>query len=160
MMKRLGQLAGLFAVAALVTPMPSLAGAQVPYSGSDSGGFTAPASCATGIQIVITGSGHATHLGSYAYTSTECFNPVTGTFSGSPTLTAANGDTLAGTYSGHVFPTADPNVIGYEEVLVVTGGTGRFAGASGEFQVSGVANLATGDYSQTMSGTVSSPGSA
>jgi hypothetical protein len=149
----------LVVLAALILPTQALAGAQVPYKGSDSGGFAVPGTCAAGLQIVIAGSGNATLLGRYTYNSTECFNPATGGFAGSPTLTAANGDTVVGAYSGQVFPTADPNVITYEEVLVVTGGTGRFAGASGEFEVSGVANLATGEYSQTMSGTLSTPGS-
>jgi hypothetical protein len=156
------QRAGLLLVvlAALALPLRALADAQVPYQGSDSGGFAVPGTCGAGLQVVIAGSGNATHLGRYAYNAIECFNPATGAFAGSPTLTVANGDTLVGTYSGQVFPTADPNVITYEEVLVVTGGTGHFAGASGEFEVSGLANLATGEYSQTMAGTLSSPGSA
>jgi hypothetical protein len=57
-----------------------------------------------------------------------------------------------------VFPTDDPDVITYEEDLVITGGTGRFAGANDQLHVSGVANLATGEYSQTLSGNVSKPG--
>jgi hypothetical protein len=157
-MKRFLRVAGLLGVlAALVMPMRALAGAQLPFKGADSGVFTVPGGCDSGVQVVITGSGSATYLGRYTYSSTECFNPDTGSFTGVPTLTAANGDTLTGTYSGQVFPTPDPNVIEYEEVLVVTAGTGRFAGAHGEFEVVGVANLSTGEYAQTMSGTLSRP---
>lgn len=143
-----------------LAPQPALAAAQVPFKGSDRGVFTVPGPCDGGLQVLISGVGNATHLGRYVYASTECFDPATGAFAGTPTLTAANGDTIVGSYSGQVFPTDDPNVITYEEELVITGGTGRFAGASGQVHGSGVANLATGEYSQTLSGTVSSPGSA
>ena len=67
---------------------------------------------------------------------------------------------LFGTYSGQAFPTGDPNVLTYEDPGVVTGGTGRFADASGSVTQSGVANLATGEYEGTLTGSVSSPGSA
>jgi hypothetical protein len=72
---------------------------------------------------------------------------------------AANGDAISGSYAGIV-----ANVVGdlgfYEQDNVITGGTGRFAGASGQFHLSGIANLATLDSSQQISGTVSSPGSS
>jgi len=74
-------------------------------------------------------------------------------------MTAANGATISGTYAGVVV-----SVVGdlgyYEQDNVITGGTGRFAGASGGFHLSGIANLATLESSQRLSGTVSSPGSA
>jgi hypothetical protein len=101
---------------------------------------------------VIDGTGQATHLGAYTYAATECFDPVSGAFAGSSTLTAANGDAITGTYEGHVSGTADPNVIAYQEDFELTGGTGRFAGATGTLQVAGVANLFTLEYSQTLTG--------
>ena len=132
---------------------------EVPFKGSDQGGFQLPGACPGGNleRVVINGTGHATQLGAYAYAATECFDPVSGAFSGSSTLTAANGDALTGTYEGQVSVTADPNVIAYEEELEVTGGTGRFAGATGTLQVAGLASLLTLEYSQTMTGTLSRP---
>jgi hypothetical protein len=109
--------------------------------------------------VVINGTGRATQLGAYTYTATECFDAASGTFAGSATLTAANGDRIAGTYEGQVSATADPNIIAYQEELELSGGTGRFAGATGILRVDGVANLSTLDYSQTLTGTVSRPGS-
>lgn len=152
----------LVALAVLTLPVQALAGPQVPFKGSDVGGFTLTPGgiCASGwFQVDITGAGNATHLGRYAYGAAECFNPTTGAFAGSFTLTAANGDKVAGTYAGQVSATPDPNVVGYVEEAVVAGGTGRFAGATGTLQISGLANLATGEYSQTLSGNLSSPGS-
>jgi len=62
-----------------------------------------------------------------------------------------------GTYEGQVSGTADPNVITYQEELELSGGTGRFAGATGTLQVAGVANLSTFEYGQILTGTVSRP---
>lgn len=134
---------------------------EVPFRGSDVGAFDLPGSCPDGsLEVVISGTGRATQLGTYTYTANECFDPLRGTFTGAPILTAANGDTLAGTYSGRVFATTDPDVIAYEEDLTITGGTGRFAGGTGTLQVTGVANLATLEYTQTLIGTVSTPGTS
>jgi hypothetical protein len=132
---------------------------DVPFKGSDEGGFQLPGACAGGslAEVVIDGTGRATQLGAYTYSATECFDAVSGAFAGSATLTAANGDAMTGTYQGQVSGTDDPNVIAYEEELELTGGTGRFAGATGTLQVAGVANLLTLEYGQTLTGTVSRP---
>lgn len=150
----------LVVVAALVLPIGAQAGAQVPLKGSDVGGFTLGVACAPGSAVVdIDGTGNATHVGRYVYAALECFNPTTLLYTGTFELTAANGDTIAGTYSGEVV-----SIVGsvgfYEQDAVATGGTGRFAGASGEFHVSGEANLATGAYSQELEGTISSVGAS
>lgn len=133
----------------------------VPFSASERGAFQLLGSCAPGgIELDVTGNGIATHLGTYRAHYRECFTPATGVVTGgSYTLTAANGDTLTGTYSGRVSPTSDPTVIAFDDPGVITGGTGRFAGADGVMTQSGVANLATGEYTATLSGSVSSPGS-
>ncbi|HEU0246783.1 MAG TPA: hypothetical protein VFR38_06810 [Gaiellaceae bacterium] len=147
--------------AALALPLGALAGSQVPLEGADAGGFgPGDHSCAPGYDSLdIDGTGNATHVGTYAYHADECFSGATLLFDGSFTITAANGDTVVGTYSG-VVPSIDFPVAVYEQGAEITGGTGRFAGASGEFHVSGLANLATGAYSQALSGVVSSPGAA
>lgn len=146
----------LVAFAALVLPMQALAGAQVPYRGSDSGTFVLGThSCPAGfIPLDINGTGRATHVGRYAYHAEECFDGVSAFF-GTFTITAANGDTLTATYSG----TAALDLSGYDETATITGGTGRFTAATGQLDVSG---LITGPdtYSQVMSGTMSRPGSA
>jgi hypothetical protein len=138
---------------------PAFGAENVPFKGSDRGGFELPGACAGGTleEVVIGGTGRATQLGAYTYTATECFDAASGAFAGSATLTAANGDAMTGTYQGQVSGTDDPNVIAYEEELELTGGTGRFAGAAGTLQVAGVANLLTLKYSQTLTGTVSRP---
>jgi hypothetical protein len=160
--RRLRGTGGLLVVfVALALPIQAVAGAQVPLKGSDVGGFTFPTTCDSGTALVvdIDGNGNATQVGKYAYAALECFNPVTLLYQGEFTIAAANGDVLRGTYSGEVVEIV--GTVGlYEQDAVVTGGTGRFAGASGQFHVSGEADLATGNYSQELAGTVSSPGSA
>jgi hypothetical protein len=151
----------LVVATALALPVQAAASAQVPLKGSDSGSFTLTADgCGAGVfAVTVDDTGQATQLGAYAYHSNECFNPATGEFSGSFTMTAANGDTITGTYEGTVV-----SVVGdlgyYEQDNAIAGGTGRFAGATGGFHLSGIANLATLASSQQLSGTVSSPGSA
>jgi hypothetical protein len=147
----------LVAVAGLANG--AMAGSFIPFKGSDVGTFGLPGLCGDGsLQVVIEGSGTATHFGRYSYAATECFSPITGAFTGVPTISTANGDELFGTYSGQVAPTSDPDVVTYTESLVISGGTGRFAGASGVFDVTGVANLATLEYSQDLAGILSKLG--
>lgn len=61
-----------------------------------------------------------------------------GTFIGTQQLTAANGDTLAANLTGDVVLEIDPDtglVTGtWEPFFTITGGTGRFANASGSFE--------------------------
>lgn len=42
-----------------------------------------------------------------------------------------DGGVLEGTYSGQIFPTSDPLIYNLVVTLMVTGGTGKFSGASG-----------------------------
>jgi hypothetical protein len=139
--------------------MQAAADDQLPLKGSETGTFQLLGPCETsGIIVDVTGTGHTTQLGNYSGRYRECLAPATGAVTGGTfTLTAANGDTVFGTYSGQAFPTDDPSVVNYQDPGVITGGTGRFAGAGGTVTTSGLANLATGAYSGTVSGSVSSP---
>jgi len=156
---RTGLGAGISAVV-LALPLGALAGSQVPLKGGDVGGFgPGDHACSPGYDALdIDGVGHATQVGRYTYHADECFNGATLLFTGSFSITAANGDRITGTYSGEVPVIAFPLAV-YEQDMIVTGGTGRFADASGQLHGRGVANLATGDYSQELAGTATSPGS-
>jgi hypothetical protein len=102
------------------------------------------------------GTGNATHLGRYSLKGSEVINQVTFEVTdGSFTITAANGDTIFGTYAGTAAGTSDPFVITYHVTGPVTGGTGRFKGASGELTWDGIANLATGELSDVATGWIS-----
>ena len=152
----------LVVMAALTLPAQALAGAPAPFKGSDTGHFTlAQNACgpkSSWLRVDITGAGTAKQVGKYTYKATECFDGSLFYF-GAFTMTTANGNKLVGTYSGTVGPTDDPNVASYDQDAEVRGGTGCYVSASGKFHVSGLANLATGDYSQKLSGVLSSSGS-
>jgi hypothetical protein len=152
----LGACALLIALAALILPLQAVAGSDVPYKGRDRGSFVlGTGACAAGfVSLDINGRGKAAHLGRYAYHADECFDGVSA-FYGSFTITGANGDTIRATYSG----TAAADLTSYTETAVIDGGTGRFEGAEGQLDVSGLITGPT-TYSQTMSGVISSPGSS
>jgi hypothetical protein len=150
-------LLGLLVLPALALPMQAAAKDRLPLRGSESGTFQLLGPCETGGMILeVTGAGHTTRLGNYSGNYRECLDPATGAVTGGTfTLTAANGDKVFGTYSGQANPTDNPNVIAYQDPGVITGGTGRFAGAGGILTTSGLADLATGEYTGTIGGSVS-----
>jgi hypothetical protein len=153
-------LIGLLVFAALALPMAATADDRLRLNGSEAGTFRMLGPCETGgLALEVTGTGHATFIGRYTGRYRECFDPATGAVTaGSFTLTAENGDTLYGTYAGQAVPSGTN--VSYDDPGVITGGTGRFAGASGIANTAGVANLATGEYQGTISGNVSSPATA
>lgn len=89
-------------------------------------------------QTFVGGTGHATHVGTYTFEGDHCtyFDPVANDMTygfGHWVLTAANGDTfsapyMASTTPAPVDPTVDIVTVASHEI---TGGTGRFDGASG-----------------------------
>ena len=68
-------------------------------------------------------------------------------------LTAANGDELRHTTSGVVTPEG-PAEVSFTGPMTFTGGTGRFAGASGSATFKGTASLATNTGAFSFEGTV------
>ena len=154
-------LTALLVLAALALPMHAAAADRVPLKATETGSFQLLGPCQTsGIVVDVTGSGHGTHLGYFTTHYRECFDPATGAVTdGSFTLTAANGDTMFGTYGGQVSPTGDSTVFTYDDPGVISGGTGRFSGTGGIVATNGVVNLATGEYAGTITGSLSSPAS-
>ena len=146
-------LIGLLVLPALALPMQAAAKDRLPLKGTEAGTFRLLGPCESGMTLEVTGTGHSTRLGNYSARYRECFDPATGAVTaGTFTLTAANRDKVFGTFSGQARPTDDPNVVAYQDPGVITGGTGRFAHAGGSMTTSGLANLATGEYSGTITG--------
>lgn len=86
------------------------------------------------ILIDLAGTGTATHLGRYTLTSRLALNPdMTIPWSESMILVAANGDSLFTTGTVLGVPSGDGVTLNSVESATITGGTGRFAGATGSF---------------------------
>lgn len=72
--------------------------------------------------------------------------------------TAANGDTITNqTISFVLVEEGAPGIFRYEQRLVITGGTGRFANAAGSATATGLINVVTGAYDGVLTGTISPP---
>jgi hypothetical protein len=96
------------------------------------------------------GTGEISHLGRVSWTTEHCFQLFAGTFSDADlVITAANGDELYGTYDGVM--TGETTFV---ETMVITGGTGRFAGASGTVEESGWFDPGTGYMEVSGLGTI------
>ncbi len=104
-----------------------------------------------------TGSGNATQLGLYTISYHAQLNIPTLSSTVSATLVAADGSSLFGIGTGQGTPTAIPGIVSIVETYIITGGTGRFAGATGNFTVERVINRATLLTSGTISGTILLP---
>lgn len=158
-MRRITLLTILAATLVLAVPgAPASADAcakVVVIRGSDRGTFTTTPIDATNVLTDDVAVGRATHLGRYTLHASEEINLATlAVTNGRFTLTAADGDTLSGSYAGTAAATSDPLVITYHVDGPVTGGTGRFAGAHGRITFDGIANLGNGTLSDRVTGWV------
>jgi hypothetical protein len=100
------------------------------------------------------GSGNMTHLGRFTVTygwevDLESLVGI-GTFH----FIAANGDSLFTEATGQATPTEDPDVLFTVASHTIVGGTGRFAGASGQFTEVGLLNTVTGVRRSSIAGAI------
>jgi hypothetical protein len=132
---------------------------QVPFRASIDTEPMMVGSCGPGcLQLEISGTGHATHLGSTEIAGPSQVDVVLGQQTGTSTLTAANGDTMviavAGTVDFHGPNPTDP--VSFQGEWQVIGGTGRFENAAGGGTYSGTSAGSVGNL--LLSGSVNSPG--
>ena len=88
------------------------------------------------VAVVSAGQGEGTQLGRFTMVSPHTSNVFTFALEGDQIFTAANGDTLTAHFEGHLVPTiVDGNLVSVSGVVpaTITGGTGRFAGATGSY---------------------------
>jgi hypothetical protein len=109
--------------------------------------------------VVVEGTGHGTRLGRFTFSAPHVVNSATRTATGTYEFTAANGDTLTAAFTGQATPTATPGVLLIVENATITGGTGRFAGATGSFTVERLYDTAAGTTTGSFRGSISSLGS-
>ena len=129
-------------------------GTALPFHGTLEASHTSrldPETNATLIHVV--GTGTATHLGRFTLVTDV-------TFAGAEavermTLTAANGDIIFATGTGQVVPSDDGLTLDTVEDMTITGGTGRFAGATGSFILRQLDVAPTHSSSASFKGTIS-----
>jgi hypothetical protein len=100
-------------------------------------------------------TGEATHLGRFTVEFPHTVNFATRTGEGTFTFTAANGDTLTADFTGQAQPGP---IVSIAEDATITGGTGRFTGATGSFTVQRQFDPASGTTKGSFEGTLSSVG--
>jgi hypothetical protein len=136
---------------------------EVPFKGRWEGALTGRTPLTPPfLSVSFEGTGNATHLGRFTVEIQFVLNtlPTNRTLAGTYEFTAANGDTLTADFAGKS-PLTDPGVPQTSvETATITGGTGRFASASGNFTAERVVDLATGLTTGFFEGTVSSPGAS
>jgi hypothetical protein len=85
------------------------------------------------------GLGRATHLGRSSAHLQHIVTPDIEVVQGRFTLRAANGDLVCGSYSGQgTIEREDPLLIQFLGAYTIEGGTGRFSGATGSGEISGL----------------------
>jgi hypothetical protein len=127
---------------------------QVPFKGSLVGTVTVTPAPPL-VNVLIEAAGNATHLGHFTLAVPHHVNPATRSGVGSYQFEASNGDTLFASFTGNATQIA-PGVLHIVEIATITGGTGRFANASGSFTCERTFDMAarttTGSFEGTISG--------
>ncbi len=136
---------------------PVAAGDAMPFRGTLEGTETVTQLVFPLESVDLKGTGNATQLGRFTLDGQAQVNLAEGTGSGSFVFTAANGDTLTAEFTGQATLLA-PGVVALSEAAVITGGTGRFAGARGSFLVERTLHAASGTTVGSFEGSVSTPG--
>jgi hypothetical protein len=167
MKRALGKLIAALVIATLlglVGLMPASAASQLPFKGQFAGSFTFVDS---GQGLALSGLGTASFLGQATSSGHIVFGaPVTCKLGpgfavqDSETLTSTDdGDQITFSVDSQACPTTTPNNGIYEinTAYTVTGGTGRFAGASGQGTADCFGNFNNNTFHFTMQGNISQP---
>jgi hypothetical protein len=109
------------------------------------------------IRVLLTGQGNATKLGLFTYQLDAALDLRVLHSEASATLIAANGDMIFGVGEGQGTPTGTPGMVSVVETFNITGGTGRFDGATGTFTVERLVNRPTLTSVGTIHGTILIP---
>ncbi|MDB5322906.1 MAG: hypothetical protein JWN40_4537 [Phycisphaerales bacterium] len=148
----------LTALAAVLFARPVAASEEVPFNGSFDGVVSHSSVDPVTDAVLVEAAGNANHLGQFAVIAPHLVNTPTRTAAGRYEFTAANGDKVYADFTGVAHPTATSGVIAIVETATITGGTGRFAGASGSFVVQRLYDRIAGTTTGSFEGTITSPG--
>jgi hypothetical protein len=154
---RAALIAGALVLVAVAGPVS--ASDHVPFRGTLAGTATVTPLDPPVVAVRIEATGTATYLGRFTLVAPHTVNQATLSAVGTYLITAANGDTITADLAGTAVMVSPPNVIAITETATVTGGTGRFAGATGSIEVKRMFDRSTGVTTGTLEGWISKPGS-
>ena len=139
------------------TARASASAAVLPFHGTvDSASHIAVYDFGTNTAFIhLVGTGTATHVGRYTLVVDYALSLLTTAGSERMTLTAANGDVLTAEGTAQGTPSEDGQSLSSLERLTITGGTGRFVGATGSFVLRQVNLAADRSSSGAFDGTLS-----
>jgi hypothetical protein len=141
------------------TPSAALApqaqsSAQLPFRGSYHQTETGVPQSPTTILVTFSVEGTATHLGRYTSSGSFLVDLTKASAGGPGHMVAANGDQLFFTGSGQATPTGVPGELSITDTSTITGGTGRFEGATGSFSGVRLLDTTTGISTGSFTGTI------
>ena len=104
-------------------------------------------------------AGNVTHLGVFNKVTSDVINLLSSTVEGTFIMTSTGGEQITGNYNG-TFSFGSPGTLSWILDATITGGSGKFSNATGEFVF--IANgtyvitdgIVTGDYTETFDGTI------
>ena len=105
--------------------------------------------------VDVEATGVATRLGRFTLDVPHVVNPATSQAAGLYKFVAANGDRLTAQFTGQGTFIPGTDFLFIEETATITGGTGRFAGATGSFVVQRLFDTAEGTTFGFFDGTIS-----
>ena len=144
----------LAVVAVLGFAGPAAAQRPVPFHGYLEGDVTRTPTPPV-VMVDIEATGVATRLGRFTLDVPHVVNPATSEAVGLYKFKAANGDRLTAQFTGQGTFIAGTDFLFIEETATITGGTGRFAGATGSFVVHRLFDTVEGTTFGFFDGTIS-----
>lgn len=134
---------------------------QRPFKGQILGSFVSNPTADPGIyHSVANASGNVTHLGVFTKVTNDVFDAGTSAVNGSFIMTSPGGEQITGTYSGTFTFGTVPGTFSWLLDAIITGGSGRFMHATGEFIFTAngtytiTDDVVSGDYTETFDGTI------
>jgi hypothetical protein len=107
--------------------------------------------------VTANGSGEAIELGQFTATYQMEANLLDMSVKESVSFVGKNGDGLQATAVGQAFEDRTPGMFKVVEIFTITGGTGRFAGASGTFTMNRLVSITVGVASGNFEGYILLP---
>jgi hypothetical protein len=147
---------GFAAPAAQATPNPGVKMTRLPFKGTIQSTETY-VTISPMMSVSATGSGDATQLGQFTvnYELEVSLLDLSGI--GTMYFAGTNGDSIQAKGIGQAVPNRTPDMFNVVEIYTITGGTGRFSGASGTITMSRLLSITTGAAASTFEGYILMP---